>query len=399
MTEPASPVAPGAMPPPTERHRLRAVLWATLPPLAAFGASWLQLILNGRAHYRALSAGSFIHYDAFLYQSIAQKGYDFYPCGGYHLAQGYTGPQYCGNAGWLPLYPWLLRLLHLAVPSWAACSVAVSAASFLGCLLLLWNAFLKADTRVRSLVLLAFAAFFPGQTWYVSGYPVSTFLLLVLLAFVFLDRRRVLLAGLAGGLAAITYSTGFLLVFVFGLWLLLTERGKPWRTQLRDQLMLPGLVALGFASFLLLHQIQLHAWNAFFKVQAKYGHGLHEPIHTFIQKTAPLWKLTFQLDYGRFPAQTVFVAILVIGICATLYRQRSQGLGRIELLALVYTLTFWFVPLVIGQGVTIYRAESLLLPATILLKRFGLAVQLGCVAIGLALAMQFPESFFVNFMP
>ena len=377
----------------------RAVLYATLPPLLVFGLSWLQLFLNALAHGRPFKADLFIHYDAFLYQSIAQKGYDFYPCQGYHIADDFHGQQYCGNAGWFPLYPWLLRLLHLAIADWALCAVLVSAAAFLGCLLLFWNEFLKRDPGLRPFLLLLFAGFFPGQTWYASGYPVSAVLLLILVAFAFLGRRQFLLGGIAGGLAAITYSTGFLLFFVFGLWLLISERGKPWPQQLRKQLELPGLVALGFASFLGLQAVQLHAWNAFFKVQAKYGHGLHDPIVTFVLKTQPLWTLHFALDYGRFPAQTVFVALLVIGICITLFRQRREGISSMELLALIYMLTFWFVPLVIGQGVTIYRAESLLLPMTLLLRRWSVGVLLGCVGIALALAIQFPESFFVNFMP
>jgi hypothetical protein len=379
--------------------RGRRIAWAILPPLLVFGASWLQLFLNALAHHRAFTAGMFIHYDAFLYQSIAQKGYDFYPCQGYRIAADFRGRQYCGNAGWLPLYPWLLRLVNLAIRNWASSAVLVSAASFLGCLLLIWNRFLKQDRWLRALLLIVFAGFFPGQIWYASGYPVSTFLFLVLLAFVLLERPHVVLAGITGGLAAITYSTGFLLFFVFGLWLLITERGRPWWVQLRHQLALPGLVALGFASFLVLQQVKLHAWNAFFQVQAKYGHGLHNPFRTFVLKTAPLWKLTFQLDYGRFPAQTVFVALLVIGIGVVFFLQRKRGVSPIELLTLIYTLTFWFVPLVIGEGVTIYRAESLLLPATLLMRRFSIGPLVGCVTIAIALAIQFPESFFVNFMP
>ena len=379
--------------------RWRAALWALLPPVLVFAASWLQLFLNAHAHGRAFKPELFIHYDAFLYQSIAQKGYEFYPCVGYHLANDFHGAQFCGNAGWFPLYPWLLRLLHLAVPSWALCSVLVSAAAFLGCLLLLWNEFLKRDAGYRALLLLVFAGFFPGQTWYASGYPISTFLLLVLAAFAFLGRRRFLLGGIAGGLAAITYSTGFLLFFVFGLWLLLIERGKPGWEQLRKQLALPGLVAVGFASFLIMHAVKLHAWNAFFKTQAKYGHGIHNPLVTFFLKTQPLWKGQLALDYGRFPIQTVFVAGLVIAVCVTYFRQRRGGISQLELLTLIYMLTFWFVPLVIGQGVTIYRAESLLMPMTLLLRRWKWWVLAGCTAVALVLAIQFPESFFVNFMP
>jgi hypothetical protein len=381
------------------RVRWRASLWAILPPVAVFAASWLQLFLNAKAHGRPFKPELFIHYDAFLYQSIAQKGYDFYPCPGYHITNDFRGPGYCGNAGWLPLYPWLLRLVHLGVSNWALCAVLVSGAASLCCLLILWNDFLKQTPGWRPLVLLVFAGFFPGQTWYASGYPISTVLALILLAFAFLNHRRYLLGGAAGGLAAITYSTGFLLFFVFGLWLLITERGKSWVRQVRLQLEVPGLVAVGFASFLVMHAVRLHAWNAFFKVQAKYGHGLHNPLVTFALKTQPLWKGQFWLDYGRFPAQTVFVAMLVIGVCVTLWRQRREGISAMDLLALIYTLTFWFVPLVIGQGVTIYRAESLLMPMTLLLRRWGLWVQIGCVVIALILSIQFPESFFVNFMP
>jgi hypothetical protein len=377
----------------------KSAAWAVLPPLAVFAASWLQLFINARVNHFDFKPDLFIHYDAFLYQSIAQKGYEFYPCRGYHISNDFHGAQYCGNAGWFPLYPWLLRLVHLVVRDWAWCAVLVSAASFLGCLLILWNVFLKNDEGVRPLLLLLFAGFFPGQTWYASGYPVSTILLLVWLAFVAIDRQRYLLGGIAAGLAAITYSTGFLLFFVFGLWLLIVDRKQPWGRRILHQLELPGLVAVGFASFLLLHAVRLHAWDAFFKTQAKYGHGLHNPIVTFAQKTAPLWKGQLWLDYGRFPLQTVFVAALVITVCVRLWLKRREGIVPLELLALIYTLTYWLVPLIIGAGVTIYRAESLLMPMVLLLRRYRVSELLAFVAIALALAIQFPRSFYVNFMP
>jgi hypothetical protein len=364
-----------------------------------FALSWVQLYINARVNGFDFKPELFIHYDAFLYQSIAEKGYEFYPCRGYHISNDFHGQQYCGNAGWLPLYPWLMRLVHLGVRNWAWCAVLLSGAAFLGCLLILWNAFLKRDRGARSLVLLAFAGFFPGQTWYASGYPVSMILLLIWIAFLLLDRRQYLLGGLAGGLAAITYSTGFLLFFVFGLWLLITDHREPWLKRIRHQLELPGLVAAGFASFLVLHAVRLHAWNAFFKTQAKYGHGVHNPILTFVQKTAPLWKGQLWLDYGRFPLQTVFVAVLVIAICVESWRRRREGITPLNLLALIYTLTYWFVPLVIGAGVTIYRAESLLMPMVLLLRRWPVRVLIACLAIALALAVQYPRSFYVNFMP
>ena len=124
-----------ATPPPRNDGWARAVL----PPLAVFAASWLQLFLNARFHNRPFTADLFIHYDAFLYQSIAQKGYDFYTCVGYHIAADFIGQQYCGNAGWLPLYPWLLRVVNWAVKNWALSAVLVSGSAYLGCLLLIWD--------------------------------------------------------------------------------------------------------------------------------------------------------------------------------------------------------------------------------------------------------------------
>src|SRR4051812_20052786 len=92
---------------------------------------------------------TWIKWDSGHYLSIANDGYRFISCG---ELPGYDPKQWCGNAGWFPGYPLLLRVLHgLTGQPTIRLAVLVSQAFTIMDLCLIWNLFL----RRRSVVVLA----------------------------------------------------------------------------------------------------------------------------------------------------------------------------------------------------------------------------------------------------
>src|SRR5205823_13542443 len=94
-------------------------------------------------------------WDSGLYEGIARSGYSVFPC------QPPDGT-WCGNAAWLPAYPWVVRVLHLFGLPILGTAVVVSWSLAAATLFLLWNTFLRRSVRAAALGALVYAAFTPG---------------------------------------------------------------------------------------------------------------------------------------------------------------------------------------------------------------------------------------------
>ncbi|OJH36206.1 hypothetical protein BON30_34160 [Cystobacter ferrugineus] len=124
---------------------------------------------------------------------------------------------------------------------------------------------------------------------------------------------------------------------------------------------------LGFVAALAVFQVQTGAWNALFLSQAKYGHGIGNPLETLDAVVGPLLRGESRHWKNASPrVQTLLVALLVL-VARPLSRWREVG-QRERGLAL-YGLAFWLFPLVMGRGVSLYRSESLLVPLVLLAWR------------------------------
>ncbi|ATB41919.1 hypothetical protein CYFUS_007395 [Cystobacter fuscus] len=343
---------------------------ALLPPLGAFVlARGLLFIAAFKAGQVPWLADAWVRWDSGHYLSIAANGFILHPCG-----PDYGGPSnWCGNAGWMPGYPRLIGLLSHTGLAPAQAGVLLSALFSLGLLVLLWTGFL--GQRAKTLPVLGLAALFPGQVYQHAVFPISMCLFFSLLCLFFQERRRPVLAGLAGGVAAFSYTTGFLLApVVLGAELLAPGRseGSPWPRWGRGVVMALG-VMLGFVAALAVFQAQTGAWNALFLSQAKYGHGLGNPLDALEAVVGPLLRGESRHWKNASPrVQTLLVALMVLVLVARpLSRWREMG-QRERWLAL-YGLAFWLFPLVMGRGVSLYRAESLLVPLALLAWRPAVA--------------------------
>ena len=329
------------------------------------------------------AAASWKRFDSVHYLGIATTGYEYFSC------ERLGGPSWetCGNAAWFPLYPWLLRpLIALGLtPETAGASVAAVAA--LGMLIVLWNLFLR-HHGLRGWLLLAMAAVFPGAVYQHAIFPTSLALLGLLLAASFVERGRWGLAGIAGAGVALSYVTGVLVSIPNGVTAFLRTRAN------RPALLASGLAAFGFLAVLVLHQLLLGHWDAFYWVHRKGFPAMARPLDAFVAVIDPAFHAVNH-RHRMIAAQAITVAVLVaLGVAMAWTRRRALGATRTW--AVVAVLVFWIFPLLVGRGVSLYRSDALVLPVVLLLGELP-AWMLGALVIWLAvLAEQMARLFFLG---
>ncbi len=376
--------------------------WGLLvgPPVAAFGLSELLLFfaaaLSGDAG-QFFSPALWARYDSGLYLQIAAKGYTLARC---------TLPQYpphswCGNAGWAPLYPWLISMvgrLGITLPD-AGMLLAVFFA-FLT-LVAMWL-LIGPKWSFSALACLALAACFPGLVYDFALFPVSLVALLSIGGLLALARGRYTIAGLFGAASAWAFATGVLMAPVaFAFTVLVRGQARTFWTWLNWTVRGAGIAGAGFIAMLVGFQIWVGKWSAYFAVEAKYGNGLHDPVRTFIMAFTggppalyPLQDPNPGYTYVVPQAQTAFVAALVLMTVIVAWRHRP--VSRTTYAIMAYTVVVWIMPLVAGPSLSRYRLEALLVPCAALCKNLPRPVQVGGVVIAAILAVGLAELFFEN---
>jgi len=202
----------------------RILVWvAALATIAIFGENEVaRHVLDAAGVTPSIHAGALnqllapaARWDSVWYLQIASHGY-FSPA----------------SANFFPLYP---LLVHLATPLFGnaiVAGIAISFGSMVAALTLLYRVALLdlGEPAARMTVILV--AVFPTSLFLSAVYSTSLYLMLMMAAVFAARRERWALAGLCGGLAAATRSSGILLVILLALMYLYGPRG---RSPLRDQ--------------------------------------------------------------------------------------------------------------------------------------------------------------------
>jgi hypothetical protein len=355
---------------PLRRTLFAALMW----PLLAFGVGRVFLMLAVSAWgFNPLDYRTWERGDSGLYLDIAVNGFNLWQSDGSVYPRG----QWMGNCGWMPLYPWTVRVLSMAGFNIHAAAALLALLFHLLTLILLWNFFLTDVDFRRAFCCLLLAAFFPGQIYQFAAFPMSMFAFLILIAFRGVVRSQWWASALGGFAAAITYSTGFLLSIVLGLFSILSLSPRiPRRKDLLSRMVPIAAPLAGLASVLVFQRLTVGRWNAFFLVQSKYGHGLHDPAGTllwqirFFSGTPNLWPVVPQL---------ICVALLVLGTCcwvaATWHRRPI-----LDRLLAVFAVVFWVFTLVMGPEFFL-RPAATLLPMSCLFRQLPVPFQIAMILI------------------
>jgi hypothetical protein len=303
---------------------------------------------------------SWWHGDSGIYLWIVNNGYSLNRCGA-----GYPPGSWCGNTGWQPLYPWLIKTFTVAGANETAAAVVLSQVCTLAVFVLLWQ--IIGPVRHRMVVMLT-AAVFPGIIYYFTLFPISLLILLALVLFRLLGAQRYRWALIPAFLIPLSYSSAVVVILVLGLWLVAFRRFQGWR----PVALVLGASAVGYIVFLAVLKITVGTWRAEYLVQAKYGNGLHNPVKTLFTLTAPAPGRFF--GSGDIVAlQTQLVLLIMIVLTYVVYDNRAR-LTSIDQLVVCWTYVFWFTPLVVGLGISSYRSNALLLPAVVLFRYMNRAL-------------------------
>jgi len=370
---------------PPIRRRQSLIALIGLPLVAFLVARLFLMAVISNAGLNPISLRTWELGDSKLYLDIAANGYTLSRSDG----SSYPTSAWMGNSGWMPLYPWMMRGLAHAGIDIHVSAEGLAILFHLLTLILLRGRFLIDVDRRRGFCCLLWAAFFPGMVYQHAGFPISLLTFLTLLTFDCILRSRWWTAGLAGFLAALSYSTGFLLSPVLGAYVILTTPSKNLRgmPQLRRALCAIFPLA-GIGLVFLIHQLTVDKWNAFFLVQAKYGHGIHNPLGTLF------WQIHFYFGnplYEGLSEHVLFVAVLVLISCTWVGITWSRRQNMDRLLA-IFACVFWLFPLVMGKGVWPVRAAATLLPMAPLFRRVPAWVQLSLIVISAVLTAQVVKS-------
>jgi 4-amino-4-deoxy-L-arabinose transferase-like glycosyltransferase len=176
---------------------------------------------------------SLTSWDGWWYLGIVRDGYHAAPiAGGYH------------DYAFLPLYPILVRILSLPAPGWEGLIAVVVANALFGVAIVLLVRLTEVRFgRDRAYRSAAVMALFPFSAAFSMAYAESLFMVLALGAFLAVERKKVLLAGVLLALATLTRLQGAVLVVPMA-WLLWDNAGRPRPRLAWAALLLGPLAAL-----------------------------------------------------------------------------------------------------------------------------------------------------------
>jgi hypothetical protein len=299
---------------------------------------------------------TWVRWDSYRYITIARDGYVWVP----------EDPP-SSNTGWFPGYPLVVHVLSrgLAVKP-ALAGRAVALAFTLALLVLLWTELLPPAPVGQRLLALCVAGFFPGWIYWHAVFPLSMVVCLSLASLALGARRLYLGAGVCGALAAFTYPIGVVVVLPLAVLVVRDER-LARGDRVYAFLAGPVVAALGLAAVFAVMRAAVGRWDAYLQVQARFGHGLHNPLAVFADRLRPALggPLSPELVVGL---QAALAATLLAVAAVVVLRTRSRP---VDVALLVMGTTLWLLVHAAGPNLSAYRPASGLVCLVPILARLG----------------------------
>ena len=278
-------------------------------------------------------------WDSFWYLDIAKNGYSF------------KGPKKLSNIVFLPLYPFLIRIVsfftagNLILAGWILSSIFLFLA-----LLYLFKLVKEFHPEINPYLPVIFLLIFPTAFFLNAVYTESLFLFLSLGAFYYSLKRKFLWAGIFGLFASLTRITGILL-FIPLLWEYFKSHNFNIARSLNPRVLPIFLIPAGTLSFFLYHYFRFNDFLLFFKVEGWWGRAFRLNKDHFLLFSNPAI-VNFCLDF-------FFVIFALAALCFVFKKLRvSYGLYMLATLA---------VALSTGTFMSVGRYILVLFPIYILL--------------------------------
>jgi hypothetical protein len=395
--------APESLVEPTVR---RSRLWIAVA--VAYLASNVIFAIGARVvGYDYLDPEAHNRFDSGHYLGIAEQGYWLRPC---RPDEPYPPGSWCGNTGWFPLYPALIRLLHTLGGSYSLVGWLVAEAATLGLLAVLAWTFAGMASPRTGLALLAVAATLPAGIYFHAIFPMSLTAGLTAVSVAMVHSRRWLLSGFFAALAATAYPLGAVaaVVALGAIAALLWRRELRPVAAIRAVLASCGPVVAGLGLVFAVMQWSVQRWDAYLLAQDKYVASGNNPVknlYTYIVGQPPVRtpdppvELLPRLD--RVVDAEMLACLLLVALIAVagLIALRAGRLSHVDAGLVVFAAAMFIAPLVVGAHVSQYRGHTLLLPALVVLRHLPnwLLWTLATMAAPLAFAMStlfFPSLLF-----
>lgn len=262
------------------------------------------------------------------------------------------------NVGFLPLYPYLIKLLALLLPSGLRTrgglllvGVVISNLFLLGALILLHRlvASLRGDEETAGRTV-AYLLLFPTSFFFSCAYTESVYLFFSVAAFWAASKQRWGVAGLMGGFSALTRPVGVLILMPL-VWQYLDARA--WRVRrMRWDAGWLLLVPAGLLTFLWGVYPVTRSLLAPLQTQAAWDKAWNSPWATWLHPTGVSQFIT-PVD------QACAIGFLALAVVA-LWRLSSASLG-------LYTLLLILPPLFSGTLASMARYCAVAFPAMVAL--------------------------------
>lgn len=319
----------------------------TIIPLVIGAASimvmWLLIQWHGCTVW---SVECWKRWDSFHYLTIASDGYTLVPC----EEQG----GWCGNTGWAPLYPWLIRYI---APIFGLkpelVGVLLSSLFFIGYLMIGARLLKITDYKYSHWLNISLFAFFPGCTYFLAIFPISLVVFLAFLVLYSLEKSRLWLVGITAGLIVFSYSPGMFIIIPLGAyyavkWFAEKEYSKKHLIPIALCLL---ITTLFFAYF----EWRTGQWNALFLIQGKYGHYINTPWKMVG------WRVKNMMENQGSPVAIIelfslfYMAMAVWLLIEIIIAQFKSKLSPFLSFILFFLLAFWVLPYSMSAQTSSYR--------------------------------------------
>lgn len=285
-------------------------------------------------------------WDSGIYLQMVSDGRTFY--------QDADG-SWSGFAGWMPLYPILMGIISkISGISLVHAGIFLSSLFFYFYLVMVAKLQNTLNYHWKSFFAIMLAAIVPGNIYYHAIFPLSLVAFLIALVIFYVKQEKYLSAGLAAGVATISYSIGFIFILAAVTYILFQK--IIWKNPTKTIYFLAITPMLFFVCVLFRDWLVLGHWDAIFLIQKKYGHDLQNPLHVLGEY---LQKLKTSLDkrellFGNY-LQNIFLCFYFILLASWNTWQSLKQKNAVSIFSTILALFFWFLPFSLGTNVGLYR--------------------------------------------